>query len=99
MHRIERPAVFIDRFVVASIFDLLLCGVVAVHAQALQLAQHKLVPIAAMSFDVIDYRGRRHHAALQAKFAQRMFLQLELAAIKPVGPLVKMQPSPLSHHA
>jgi hypothetical protein len=69
MGAIDRPAVRADSRVKASMVHDRLAAVVTILTKGLELAEPKLVPIAAMAFDVIDNRRRRGSAMGQAHSA------------------------------
>jgi hypothetical protein len=72
MIRVYRPAVVADLDAVAAGFDEAFLSIVAACAQRLQLAEHKLVPVAAVGLDVIDHGCPGNRAAFRAEFTKRM---------------------------
>ena len=64
---VERMAADVDVGAEAVQLLKLLAAIVAGFAEALQLTERKLVPVAAMRLDMVSHGCGRHQAALAAK--------------------------------
>ena len=76
LDRSRRPSILADDRTWLALLDQALVAVVAVLAQALQLAGQESVPITAMWLDVVDDGCRPDQTALQAHGAERFRFEL-----------------------
>src|SRR6516162_10229228 len=87
---VGRPAVVVDLEAIAAQFNHALGSVVALGAERLQFAQHELIPILVMLFDVIGDGRWRHQSIGETHLAQRLGSQLQRAAALPVAGAMRM---------
>ena len=80
----------IDLEPIAAQFNHALGSVVTRLAERLQSAQHELVPILVMLFDVVGDGRWRHQSIGETHLAQRLGFQLQRAAALPVAGAVRM---------
>jgi hypothetical protein len=88
LDRSRRPAILADGDARLALLGHALVAVVAVLAQALQLAGQESVPITAMRLDVVDDGCRPDQTALQAHGAERRNPELVPAQATPALELV-----------
>src|SRR6516162_1688718 len=84
------PALVVDLEAIAAQFNHALGSVVALAAERLQFAQHELVPILVMLFDVVGDGRWRHQSIGKTHLAQRLGFQLQRAAALPAAGAMRM---------
>jgi len=73
---IERQAIHPHGSIIAAPLHILLPGIVAMVAQALQPPEPELIRVVVVGLDVVGTRGGGHSAFAQAHFAQRLSSEL-----------------------